>query len=320
MKSSIEYTNQNIKATLIGVPIDLGTESLGVDTGPKAFRSHKLIDKLTHVGFNITDNGDIECYPRKHLNVGDPNLKYLDEVLRILEQSAEMTAQAIKKGEKVVALGGDHSLCLGVISGASVALEGKLGLIYLDTHGDMNTIETTPTGNIHGMPLSALMGFGDERLVNIYKPEKKILKENMLHVGGNDFDQGELALIEKENLNTFKISDMLMEGLKPLFIKMDELFKKVDNIWVSMDLDVVDEMYAPGVGMRNKAGFTYREIMAIINYIGKNCNVIGIDIDEYSPQIDIDGKTAELGIELIAKVFGKNYCWYTNYLESNKLK
>ncbi len=307
------------KVTIIGVPLDLGAENLGVDIGPNAFRYQKIVEKLSNVGFTVTDAGNIECHPRKHLKVGNPKLRYLDEIIRVSEESAEKTSKLVKKGIKVIALGGDHSICLGVISGASAALDGKLGLIYLDAHGDMNTAETTLTGNIHGMPLAALLGFGDKQLTNVYKLGRKISKVNMLHIGGNDFDPGELDLIEKENLQCFKTIDMLSDGLKSLFERIIELSKKVKNIWVSLDLDAIDEMYAPGVGMPNKAGFTYREITTIADYIGKNCNVVGVDIDEYNPLTDVDGKTAELGIELIAKVLGGSYSWYTNYMEKNKI-
>lgn len=307
------------KVTIFGVPLDLGAENLGVDIGPDAFRHQKIVEKLTHVGFAVKDVGNIDLRPRKYLKIGNPKLKYLEEILRVSEESGEKTFQLIQKGEKVVALGGDHSLCLGVVSGASVALNGDIGLIYLDAHGDMNTPETTLTGNIHGMPLSALMGFGDKQLINVYEPKKKISKEYMLHIGGIDFDPGELDLIEKEDLLCFKTSDMLSYGLRPLFNHIAALCKKVKNIWVSLDLDVIDEIYAPGVGMPNKGGFSYREITTIAAYIGHHCNVVGIDIDEYNPLRDIDGKTAELGIELIAKLLGGSYSWYTNYMEKNKL-
>lgn len=309
-----------MKITIFGVPLDLGVENLGVDIGPDAFRHQKIVEKLSQVGFTVIDSGNIDLRPRKQLEIGNPKLKYLAEILRVSEESGEKTFQLIQKGEKVVVLGGDHSLCLGVVSGASVALNGDVGLIYLDAHGDMNTIETTLTGNIHGMPLSALMGFGNEQLVNVYKPKKKISKEHMLHIGGIDFDPGELDLIERENLLCFKTVDMLSYGLRPLFDHIDTLCKKVKNIWVSLDLDVIDEIYAPGVGMPNKGGFSYREITTIAEYVGHHCNVVGLDIDEYNPLRDIDAKTAELGIELIAKLLGGSYSWYTNYMEKNKLR
>lgn len=309
------------KENLLGIPLDLGADSPGVDLGPLAFRYQKIVDKLTRAGSSITDTGNIGCRSRKLLDVGNPRLKFLEEILRVSTESAQRTSILIQRGERAVVLGGDHSICLGVISGASAALEGELGLIYIDAHGDINTAETTPTGNIHGMPLAALMGFGDDRLVNVYRPGRKIAKENMLHIGGaDDFDQGELDLIGKENLRFFKMFDMLSNGLKPAFGLIDELCKNVKNIWVSLDLDAVDEIYAPGVGMRNRAGFTYREITTIASYIGQHCNVVGLDVVECNPLTDIDGMTAELGIELIAKLLGRNYSRYSSYVEKNKLQ
>ena len=308
-----------MKTSLIGVPIDLGSETLGIDTGPSAFRHQGIVEKLSRAGFDMVDTGDVRCQSRDKVDVGNPKLKYLQEILRVSEESSSKTARAIQKGDKVIAIGGDHSLCLGIISGASVALDGEIGLIYIDAHGDMNTSGTTLTGNIHGMPLAALMGYGDKRLTDVFKSVTKVKKENMLHVGGNDFDQGELDLIAAEKLNTFTMFDMLSDGLKPLFGKIDQMGKRVKNIWVSLDLDVIDEMYAPGVGMPNKAGFTSREITTIAQHIGKNCHVVGVDVNEYNPLTDVDGKTAELGVELIAKMLGGNYSWYSNYMEKNKL-
>ncbi len=307
------------KISIFGVPIDLGAENLGVDIGPDAFRHNQIVEKLTKVGFSVKDLGNITCRPRDLLKIGNPKLKYLEEIIRVSEESGKLTSQIIQKGDKAVALGGDHSLILGVVSGASVALNADLGLIYLDAHGDMNTPETTLTGNIHGMPLASLMGFGDNQLVNILKHGKKISKDNILHIGGIDFDPGEIELIEKENILCFRTIDMLSLGLRPLFDHINNLCKKVKNIWVSLDLDVIDEIYAPGVGMPNRGGLSYREITNIASFIGKNCNVVGVDIDEYNPLRDIDGKTAELGIELIAKLLGGSYSWYTNYIDKNKL-
>src|SRR6266849_968733 len=160
--------------TILGIPLDLGAKNLGVDIGPQAFRYQKIIEKLTNAGFKVSDAGNIICHERETLLVGNPKLKYAEEILRVSEIAAKRVDKLIQQKQKVVALGGDHSICLGVISGASVALQKNVGLIYLDAHGDMNTKETTPTGNIHGMPLAALMGFGDTQVVNIYKPKRKI--------------------------------------------------------------------------------------------------------------------------------------------------
>lgn len=308
------------KATILGVPIDLGAENLGVDIGPDAFRYQKVKEKLQSSGFKISDKGNIVVIDRNNAKIGNPKLKYLDEILRISELSAKLVQEEISKGQKIIAFGGDHSITLGVLAGASVTLNNSLGLIYFDAHGDMNTESTTLTGNIHGMHLASLMGFGNKELVNVYKKGIKVKKENLVHIGGKDFDPAEIEFIKEQKLKCFTIFDFLSNGLVPLLELIKYLQTQVTHIWVSFDLDVIDSTYAPGAGMSNPGGLTYREVTSIAEYIGKNCNVIGVDMVEYNPLKDIDGKTAELGIELIAKLFGSNYSWYTKYLEDNKLR
>ncbi len=307
-----------IDATILGIPLDLGAENLGVDIGPNAIRYQNIKEKLEASGFRVSDAGNISCVSREKLKVGNPKLKYLEEILRVSESSAKVVHDLIIKNKKVIALGGDHSMSLGTISGASVAKKGDIGLIYLDAHGDMNTDKTTVTGNIHGMHLASLMGFGDKRLVEVLGKSIKLKKEKLLHIGGCDLDPGEIELIDKEGLSMYKITDILATGLLPLFKKIEELSTASKNVWVSLDLDVIDSIYAPGAGMPNMGGLTYREVAAICEYIGKKSNVIGIDVVEYNPLQDIGGKTAELAIELTTKLFGKNYSWYTNYLEKNR--
>jgi arginase len=312
-------TDDQTKLTLIGVPIDLGAENLGVDIGPDAFRHQKIVQKLEGVGFQVNDAGDVRIRDRKEIEVGSPRLRYMDEIVRVNEEVARLTHDAIARGDKVAAIGGDHSLNLGVVAGASVALDGQIGVIYLDAHGDMNTGETTLSGNIHGMHLASLMGFGAPQLAHVYGNQIKLPKENLLHIGGSDFDQAELDLIKREQLKTFTLFDLLSQNLGPLLAMVDELAARVPNIWVSMDLDVIDRIYAPGAGMPNAKGLTYREITTIAEYVGSHCNVVGIDVVEYNPLQDEQSKTAELGVELIAKFLGKNYSWYSNYMDRNQI-
>jgi arginase len=310
--------DDKIQATLIGVPLDLGAENLGVDIGPQAFRYAGLVKKLTNVGFDITDYGNVACRDRKDLKSGNPRMHYLEEIVRVNEETAEAVEAAAKEGQKIIALGGDHSINLGVVSGAASVYD-RLGLIYLDAHGDMNTDETTLSGNVHGMHLASLMGFGAKELKQVHGTNVKIPKENLLHIGGSDFDQAELDLIEREKLDAFTLFDLLSQNLQPLWERIDQLAARVPNIWISLDLDAIDQMYAPGAGMPNAKGLVYREIATIAEYIGKQCNVVGIDVVEYNPLQDENNKTAELGIELIAKFFGKNYSWYTNYMSTNTI-
>lgn len=306
-------------AVIIGAPLDLGAENLGVDIGPDAFRYQKISQKLASAGIAAEDTGDVKVGQRNDLEIGDHHLRYMNEIIRVNEEIATRTADVIRSGRKAVVLGGDHSVCLGAVSGASVALNGNLGLIYFDAHGDMNTDQTTLTGNIHGMHLASLMGFGAPALTKVHGDAVKIAKENLLHIGGSDFDQAELDLIARENLHTFTLFDLLSQNLAPALKMIDELASRVPNIWVSLDLDCIDRLYAPGAGMPNAKGLTYREIALLAKYVGQKCNVVGVDVVEYNPLQDEDHKTAELGIELIATLFGKEYSWYTNYMASNKL-
>lgn len=316
---NILMSDESNNITLLGVPLDLGAENLGVDIGPQAFRHQQIVSKLEHIGFNVTDAGDVEGRDRKELDPGNPRMHYLDEILRVNQEVARITEQAIQAKHRVVALGGDHSINLGVVSGASTAVGGKLGLIYFDAHGDMNTDETTLTGNVHGMHLASLLGYGAPALKDFYKPGTKVQKENLLHIGGSDFDAAELELIKNENLPAFTLFDLLSQNLAPLLKMIDDLSVRVPNIWISLDLDAIDRIYAPGAGMPNAKGLTYREIATIAEYIGQHCNVIGVDVVEYNPLQDEHNKTAELGIELVAKFFGKDYSWYSNYLDHNQV-
>jgi arginase len=274
---------------------------------------------LHGVGLKVHDDGDIAVNDRKTLEVGNPRLRYLPEIVRVNEELANRVEAILRDGKKAIILGGDHSLNLGAVAGASVAVDGNIGLIYFDAHGDMNTDETTLSGNIHGMHLASLMGFGAPELKNVHSERTKLAKENLLHIGGSDLDQGEIDLITREQLNVFTLFDLLTRGLGELIQRIDDLAARVPNIWISLDLDSIDQIYAPAAGMPNAKGLAYREIATIAEYIGSKCHVIGIDVVEYNPLQDEKNKTAELGIELIAKFLGKNYSWYSNYMAHNKV-
>ena len=306
-----------LKATLIGVPLDLGAESLGVEVGPDALRQKKIVDKLQKAGIATEDFGNITSTQRHHLNPGNPLVPYLDEIVRVNQKVAEETHSVIKQGNKPIIIGGDHSINLGAVSGASAAVDGQLGLIYIDAHGDMNTPETSISHNIHGMHVASLMGFGPDAMTKLYTDQTKIAPENLLHIAGSDWDSGELELVKQENLTCFMMFDLLTYGLAPLWKLIDDLSNRVRHIWVSVDLDAIDCVYAPGVGIPNQGGLSYREIAAITSYIGSHCTVMGVDLVEYNPIHDVEGKTAELGIELVAKLLGSNYSWYTKYMDRN---
>ena len=302
------------KIKIIGVPLDLGAEELGVDKAPKVIRERDIIGKLQSVGLGVSDEGDIPCQKRANLDMGHPNLPYVEEIVRVNGVLAQKVEEITKNGDKAIVIGGDHSVNLGAFSGAAAASSESMGMIYIDAHGDMNTPEISISHNIHGMHLASLMGFGPDIMTQLHFPGTKLKKENLVHVAGVDFDKEEIEFIKRENIPGFTMLDLLRHGMGPLFDMIDDLQKRVDRIWVSVDLDAIDSVYAPGVGIRNQGGLTYREVSALMSYIGSNCNVVGLDLVEYNPNQDIDCKTAELGIEIIAKLLGTDYSWYTTYM------
>jgi arginase len=304
--------------SLIGIPFNLASDNPGVEKAPAMFGQLQLKERLESVGLDIRNDHVVEL-PFSDPKIGDKHLKYAKEVVMMAEKTAEVVKNEITKGHRVVAFGGDHSITLGTVSGASAAVNGDLGVIYIDAHGDMNTDKTSPSGNIHGMPLAAVMGFGNPLLTNIYQKGTKIKKEHMIHIGSKDLDPGEEELIRQENLVIFGIHDLLTFGLSPLWNMITNLSKNVLHIWVSVDMDAIDREFAPGVGMPNIGGLSYREIAAITKYIGKSCNVIGLDIVEYNPDKDVDFKTGGLARELIAKLLGTDYNWYMEYLSHHKV-
>lgn len=312
-------SNNNDGITIIGVPLDLGAENLGVDNGPEAIKQQGIESKLKDIGFQVKLLDDILVKSRDQLNPGNPRLHYLDEIVSVSNDLANKVDEQIRNDQRVVVLGGDHSVNLGAVSGAAAALDYNLGLIYLDAHGDINTEETTLTGNIHGMHLAALMGHGPKALTDIHQSRVKIESNNLLHIGGSDFDEAEWQLAKTEGIKMFTLFDILTSSLGPLVDEIKNMAARLPYIWVSLDLDCIDQIYAPGAAMPNAKGLMYREIATITEYIGQHCNVVGVDVVEYNPLLDIKHKTAELGIELIAKLLGKNYSWYTNYLSKNKI-
>ena len=304
--------------SFIGVPTNLGAHNMGVDMGPNAYRYHDIVPKLTTAGFTVTDLGNVHCDDRWNVSEGtNPLLPYGEEIIRISEDTAKLVQSSVASDAKVVVVGGDHTVCLGAFSGAAVASSGTIGLIYLDAHGDMHTDETSMTHNVHGMQLASLMGFGAPELVNVATEGRKVDPRNVLHIGGCDWDQAELDLVARENIPHFTIEDLLTKSLAPLYDMISELQKRVDTIWVSLDLDVIDEQYAPAAGMPNPKGLVYREVLAIAQYIGNHCTITGVDVVEYNPLIDKQKRTAELATELIAAFLGKEYTWYTHYLARN---
>lgn len=305
---------------LYGVPLDLGSERMGADMGPNGLRYQKFIQNLQSSGLQINDLGNLSCPSPEESERGDHTAKYLEPIVNTCTTLAKKAEESTRKGNQVLVLGGDHSLAIGSIAGIAQGLPGSLGVIWIDAHGDLNTPQTTPSGNVHGMPFAAILGYGHEKLTAISTRKPMVNVENAVGIGFKDLDPGETAFVKEKGLQTFFINDILAHGLGPVFSAIDSLATRVDHIWVSFDLDAIDLQEAPGVGMPNKGGLTYREIHAICAYIGKHYSIAGLDLVEYNPVNDIDHKTAILATELTARLFGKDYSRYSQYLNDHAIQ
>jgi arginase len=311
--SFYERENRHRAVTIVGVPVELGSDERGLADAPRCMLEGGLEKIIAGLGAEVSGVKMIPCPKPAGVAVG--SAKYLDEIAAISNASALVVAEAVKRAQMIVALGGDHSMAIGTIAGAAQAVP-RLGVIWIDAHPDINTHETTETGNIHGMAAAAAMGFGHPQLVNAGRAGQKISPPDFLYIGLKDIDAAEIEMLRRHSIKTITMLDIAERGLSHAMLAIESLRRNVDAIWVSMDLDSVDEEYAPGVGLATSGGLTRREAAVLAQYIGKRCDLVGMDIVEMSPHKDVERKTLHLAYELIARLLGSEYSWYRDYMDA----
>lgn len=309
--SFYETSEAETAVTLLNVPIELGSDARGLAEAPVYLKEHGLARMLSTVGHPLAHTVTISC-PKPAMVAGAGTMKNVKEVVSVGKRAKLAVERAVRRGDTVVALGGDHSAAIGTIAGAAAAYP-SLGLIYIDAHPDCTTESTTLSGNVHGMVVSAMMGQGNEALTGVMT--RLIPAERILHIGLKDFDQAEIVYMREHGMKCFTMLDIARHGLSPAFSAIDSLVRKVGKVWVSMDLDSIDEEYAPGVAMTTPGGLTKREVLSLAHFIGKSGKVAGMDIVEILPAKDKEGKTAGLALELIARFLGHEYSWYKEYMQ-----
>lgn len=292
---------------IIGVPMDYGSGRRGVDMGPSAIRYAGLEAGLEALGHEVRDHGDVTVPPSEIFEAGDPTLKYLEPILEVVQRVADRVAASTAEDRVTVVLGGDHSIALGSVAGAARGRE--IGVIWLDTHGDFNTNETTPSGNIHGMPLSALCGIGDERLVTLggtREPGPIVDPQNIAIVGARDLDDEEKRLMQKAGITVYSMESVDRYGIGEVMRRaIDIASRGTEGIYVSFDLDVIDPNYAPGVGTPFPGGLTFREAHLAVEMLAESAKVVGLDLVEVNPILDRSNATGELAVQLALSAFGK---------------
>jgi arginase len=294
---------------VIGVPLDLGQSRRGVDMGPSAVRVAGLEARLEAIGHIVEDAGNVAVAIPEQKKAGAANSKYLKEITATCTTSADLVLKTLEAGKVPLVLGGDHSVAAGTVSGVAKFFRRKnqkIGLIWIDAHTDMNTPESSPSGNVHGMPLAALMGLGPSELGNIYEFSPKVQPENCVLIGIRDVDNFEKENIRKAGVEVFTMRDIDERGMRSV---MEEALRMAGNgtagYHVSLDMDWIDPEDAPGVGTPVSGGATYREAHLAMEIISDDGRMLSFEIVEVNPVIDEHNRTADLAVELALSAFGK---------------
>jgi arginase len=294
---------------IIGVPLDLGAGRRGVDMGPSAFRVAELNEHIAELGYDVLDLGDLPVAIQETHGSGDPRLKYLKEIKDVCEKLRDRVYEARKKGQVPLVLGGDHSIAMGTIAGLAKLhreRKEKVGLIWFDAHADCNTVETSPSGNIHGMPLAAALGLGAPSLVNLAGFSPMVDGARAALVGIRDVDVAERANVKASGVGAFTMRDVDERGMRRV---MEEAIKRASTgtvgIHVSFDADGMDPDYAPGVGTPSPGGLSYREAHLAMEMLADTGKVISAEFVEVNPVLDQQNGTAKLAVGLLASLFGK---------------
>jgi arginase len=302
-----------VKVSLLGGSYGLGAGIRDAAFGPRALRQAGLIERLQALGISVTDVGD-EPEPLVVAGPGsDPKLRYLEQVVLFSERFGPRVAELWARGEFVLILGGDHTISISSIAYAANAVKAKfgpqaeLGVLWVDAHGDANTPETTPSGNIHGMSLAVLLGHGDPRLCAIGGAGPKIKAENVAYIGVRDLDPGDRSIIKSDQIACFTMKEIDLLGIGAVCQRaFDIVSNKTAAFVVSFDFDSCDPSFAPAVGTSVRGGLTWREAHLIMELAAERSNFCGLELIEYAPARDVEGKTAELGIALAESALGKS--------------
>jgi arginase len=291
---------------IVGAPEDLGQNKRGVDMGPSAIRVAGVAERLRALGHHVVDSGDIVCSDMASGEPGDPRLRWIDEVVRDTEALADEVERAMRAGHFPLVLGGDNSVSIGTMAGVA-RVEPRQGLIWVDAHADFNTPETSPSGNIHGMPVAAIVGDGDSRLCSVGGVSPKALESNLVWIALRDVDPEERERVRASSGTAFTMREVDEIGLREIIEETVRITTAggVDHVHLCFDMDSIDPRHAPGTGTPVIGGLTYREAHLIMEELSDSGIITSADFVEVNPALDQRNRTAELAVELICSLMGK---------------
>ncbi|GAB4552601.1 MAG: arginase [Anaerolineae bacterium] len=295
---------------IMGVPMDFGQSRRGVDMGPSAVRYAGLGEHLAQLGYTVHDCGNIDVpvveeVVEKEIEARTENVKarHLDAVVAVCQTVFAAATACIPASDFAIFLGGDHSISVGSV--AAMASRGQVGVMWIDAHGDFNTPETSLSGNVHGMPVSALIGQGPPSLVNVGYAGAKLQPSQIVMVGIRDLDQAERQRLIDNHITAFTMTDIDEHGIASVTRRALDILTYLDRIHVSLDMDSLDPDFAPGVGTPVRGGLTYREAHLLMEILAQSGKVRSMDIVEINPILDERNQTAETAVELAASLLGK---------------
>ncbi|WP_456426364.1 arginase [Rhodocaloribacter sp.] len=296
--------DQTSTLRLIGVPMDLGQSLRGVDMGPSALRYAEIAARLATLGYRVEDTGNIEVAVRGTLDAEQNAPAYLKAISATCALVYEAGRQAVADGCFPLFVGGDHSIAVGTVGGVTHA--GAVGVLWVDAHGDYNTPETSPSGNIHGMPLAALMGLGAPELVDLGRPGPKLRAEDVMLIAIRDLDPHERRMLRESRIGIYTMSEIDERGIAEVTREALRRLGHCDRLHVSLDMDSLDPMYAPGVGTPVPGGLTFREAHLLMELLAADGRVGSADVVEINPMLDERNRTAEMAAELLMSLLGKS--------------
>jgi len=308
-QTSRDFPGTGKSVSVLGVPLHFGQSMAGVDLGPGAIRVAGLAERIARLGYAINDRGDLPIERPRSVPAAGERLKYLAEIRAACENLSTQVEQIVDAGELPITIGGDHSIAIGSLAGVAKAFrkrDERLGLIYFDAHADMNTPDTSPSGNIHGMPLAVLLGYGAPELVNVGGFAPKFDPRLCAHVGARDLDPGERELIRRLGMRFFTMHEIDERGLAAC---MDDALQiagqGTGGYAVTFDVDALDPGDAPGSGTLVRGGLSYREAHLAMEKIAEDGGMRLLEVVEINTALDVNNRTAELGVELILSALGK---------------
>jgi arginase len=292
------------KLAVIGAPLDLGAGRRGVDMGPSAIRYAGLDERLLRLGFECEDLGNVRAATPEATQSGDPHARFLPQIKETCAGVAERVSAAVTDGRLPIVLGGDHSIALGTLGGLA-ASHGPGGAIWFDAHGDLNTPGTSPSGNVHGMPLAAALGVADDVFASDAWPLPALRPEHVVLLGVRSLDDGERELVHRLGVSVHTMTDLDRKGVEPAVREALERVAGAAFVHVSLDMDVVDPDVAPGVGTPVRGGLSYREAHLAMELVAESGLLGSMDVVEVNPILDRENVTAALAVELVASALGE---------------